>query len=67
MPQEIDRLLAETDPLKALPRRLRETVDAIRNFDNFAAHPNEDKATLEIIDVDAGSRPAGMSVGRRPV
>jgi hypothetical protein len=46
---EIELLLNETDPLKALPRRLRETIDAIRNFGNFAAHPNEDKATLEII------------------
>lgn len=49
---EIDLLLKETDPLKALPIRLRETIDAIRNFGNFAAHPNEDKATLEIIDVE---------------
>jgi hypothetical protein len=24
----------------------------IRNFGNFAAHPNENKATLEIIDVE---------------
>jgi Domain of unknown function (DUF4145) len=37
---EIDLLLKETDPTKALPRRLRETIDAIRNFGNFAAHPN---------------------------
>ena len=44
---EIDLLLKETDPLKALPMRLRETIDSIRNFGNFAAHPNENKATLE--------------------
>jgi hypothetical protein len=50
--KEIDLLLNETDPLKALPIRLRETIDAIRNFGNFAAHLNEDKATLEIIDVE---------------
>jgi hypothetical protein len=49
---EIDLLLKDTDPLKALPMRLLETVDAIRNFGNFAAHPNENKATLEIIDVE---------------
>jgi hypothetical protein len=49
---EIDLLLNETDPLKALPMRLRETIDAIRNFGNFAAHPNENKTTLEIIDVE---------------
>ncbi|MCC8954113.1 DUF4145 domain-containing protein [Bradyrhizobium sp. Pear77] len=50
--REIDLLLNESDPLKALPLRLRETIDAIRNFGNFAAHPNQDKATLEIIDVE---------------
>lgn len=50
--KEIDSLLNETDPKKALPLRLRETIDAIRNFGNFAAHPNENKATLEIIDVE---------------
>jgi hypothetical protein len=49
---EIDLLLAETDPLKALPMKLRQTIDAVRNFGNFAAHPNENKATLEIIDVE---------------
>jgi hypothetical protein len=38
--------------LKALPRRLRDTIDVIRNFGNFAAHPNEIKASLEIIDVE---------------
>lgn len=50
--KEIELLLNETDPIKALPLRLRETIDAIRNFGNFAAHPNEDKATLDIIDVE---------------
>jgi len=49
---EIDLLFNEADPLKALPLRLRQTIDAIRNFGNFAAHPNEDKATLDIIDVE---------------
>jgi hypothetical protein len=50
--REIDLLLKETDPLKALPRKLRQTVDAIRNFGNFSAHPIDDKTTLQIIDVD---------------
>lgn len=49
---EIELLLNETDPMKALPRKLRETVDSIRNFGNFAAHPTDDKATLELIDVE---------------
>ena len=50
--KEIDQLLAEKDPLKALPRSVRETVDAIRNFGNFSAHPIDDKTSLQIIEVE---------------
>ncbi|HEY8097944.1 MAG TPA: DUF4145 domain-containing protein [Methylobacter sp.] len=50
--KEIDLLLNETDPKKGLPYKLRETVDAIRNFGNFSAHPIDDKTTLQVIDVE---------------
>jgi Domain of unknown function (DUF4145) len=50
--KEIDQLLAEADPKKALPHKLRQTVDAIRNFGNFSAHPIDDKTTLQVIDVE---------------
>jgi uncharacterized protein DUF4145 len=50
--KEIDLLLNETDPAKALPRKLRVTVDGIRNFGNFSAHPIDDKTTLQVIDVE---------------
>jgi hypothetical protein len=50
--KEIDLLLDETDPKKALPHKLRETVDAIRNFGNFSAHPIDDKTTLQVIEVE---------------
>ncbi len=50
--KEIELLLNETDPKKALPHRLRETIDGIRNFGNFSAHPIDDKTTLQVIDVD---------------
>ena len=50
--KEIDLLLAENDPLKALPLKTRQTVDAIRHFGNFSAHPIDDKTTLQIIDVE---------------
>ncbi len=50
--KEVDMLLNETDPKKALPHKLRETVDAIRNFGNFSAHPIDDKTTLQVIDVE---------------
>ena len=50
--KEIDLLLNETDPRKALPHKLRVTVDAIRNFGNFGAHPIDDKTTLQVIEVE---------------
>jgi hypothetical protein len=31
---------------------LRVTVDGIRNFGNFSAHPTDDKTTLQVIDVE---------------
>jgi hypothetical protein len=50
--REVDLLLTEPDTKKALPYSLRETVDGIRNFGNFSAHPIDDKTTLQVIDVD---------------
>jgi hypothetical protein len=49
---EIGLLLKEPDPTRAIPRRLRDTIDAIRNFGNFSAHPIDDKTALQIIDVE---------------
>jgi hypothetical protein len=50
--KEIDLLLNEADPTKALPHKLRVTVDGIRNFGNISAHPIDDKTTLQVIEVD---------------
>jgi hypothetical protein len=50
--KEIDLLLNETDSRKAIPQRLRATIDSIRNFGNFGAHPINDKTALQIIEVD---------------
>jgi hypothetical protein len=50
--KEIDLLLNEIDPNKAIPLRLRTTIDLIRNFGNFSAHPIDDKTTLQIIDIE---------------
>ncbi len=50
--KEIDLLLNESDPRKAIPATLRVTVDGIRNFGNFSAHPITDQTTLQIIDVE---------------
>jgi hypothetical protein len=49
---ELDLLLKESDPLKTIPLKLRASVDAIRNFGNFGAHPIEDTKTLQVIDVE---------------
>ncbi|MGY3452865.1 DUF4145 domain-containing protein [Bradyrhizobium sp. USDA 4353] len=50
--KEVELLLNEADPKKALTHQLRETVDAIRNFGNFSVHPIDDKTTLQIIEVE---------------
>lgn len=50
--KEIDLLLNEPDRSKAIPSKLRMTIDAIRNFGNFSAHPIDDKTSLQIIDVE---------------
>ena len=51
---QIERAIDETDPQKVLPSRIRNTIDAIRKFGNFAAHPITDLTTLQIIDVEPG-------------
>ncbi len=50
--KQIDKLLTETDPARVLPSTLHQTVDAIRNFGNFSAHPITDLTTLQIIDIE---------------
>jgi hypothetical protein len=45
-------MLNESEAAKAVPASLRETVDAVRNFGNFSAHPIDDQTTLQIIDVE---------------
>ncbi|MGA7431580.1 MAG: DUF4145 domain-containing protein, partial [Xanthobacteraceae bacterium] len=50
--REIDLLLNESDPRKAIPSTLRSTVDGVRNFGNFSAHPITDITSLQITDVE---------------
>lgn len=51
--KQIDSVLSEKDPQKVLPTGVRETVDAIRSFGNFAAHPIKDGGTLQgVIEVE---------------
>jgi hypothetical protein len=51
---QIAALLNEPDPAKAIPTALRQTVDVIRNFGNFSAHPITDQTTLQVIPVEEG-------------
>jgi hypothetical protein len=46
--KDIDQLLKA----RVLPTHIHETVDAIRRFVNFGAHPINDITTLQVIDVE---------------
>lgn len=45
-----------------LPSHLNESLDAIRNIGNFAAHPIKSKASGEIIEVEAGEAEWNLDV-----
>lgn len=47
---EIDEFIKRTD----IPSEIKQSVDAIRNIGNFAAHPLKYQSTGEIADVEAG-------------
>ena len=51
---QIQAVLDEKDSSKSLPTSLKQTIDAIRNFGNFSAHPITDKSSLQIVDVEHG-------------
>jgi hypothetical protein len=50
--KQVDAILNENDVRKSLPRSLHDSIDAIRNFGNFSAHPINEQTTLQIIDVE---------------
>jgi Domain of unknown function (DUF4145) len=52
--KQIDTLLNETVQAKVIPSALHETIDVIRNFGNFSAHPITDQTTLQVIEVETG-------------
>lgn len=37
-----------------LPSQITESLDAVRNIGNFAAHPQKSKASGQLLDVEAG-------------
>ncbi len=50
--KQIDAVLNENDARKSLSASFHSTIDAVRNFGNFSAHPIDEKTTLQIIDVE---------------
>lgn len=55
---EIQQILDEGK----LPSQILESLDAIRNIGNFAAHPIKSKSTGELIDVEAGEAEWNLDV-----
>lgn len=51
---QVQSAIDEDSASKALPPDIRDSLDAIRNFGNFSAHPIDDRTTLQVIDVEAG-------------
>jgi len=47
---------------KSLPSYLAESLDAVRNIGNFAAHPIKSKSTGEIVDVEPGEAEWNLDV-----
>ena len=47
---QINDVLNEEEPMRSLPPTLYKTIDAVRHFGNFAAHPVADKTTLPLTD-----------------
>jgi hypothetical protein len=47
---------------KALPSHLTESLDAVRNIGNFAAHPIKSKASGEVLEVEQGEAEWNLDV-----
>ena len=50
--KQVLAIINEPDPSKALSESLRTTIDGVRNFGNFSAHPLTDITSLQIVDVE---------------
>lgn len=55
---EIDQVLED----KSVPQAIGESIDAIRNIGNFAAHPIKSSSTGEIVDVEPGEAEWNLDV-----
>jgi hypothetical protein len=57
----VDEIQAVIDS-KSLPSHLTESLDAVRNIGNFAAHPIKSKASGEVIEVEQGEAEWNLDV-----
>jgi len=51
-PNDLSKEIQEVIDSGKLPTQLSDSIDAIRNIGNFAAHPVKSKSTGEIVDVE---------------
>lgn len=61
-PSNLSSEIQEVIDSKTLPSHLSESIDAIRNIGNFAAHPNKSDKAGEIIDVEPGEAEWSLGV-----
>jgi len=61
-PQNLSHEIQEVLDTKILPKHLAESIDAIRNIGNFAAHPLKSDRSGEIVDVEPGEAEWSLDV-----
>ena len=61
-PSNLSNEIQEVIDAGKLPSYLSESIDAIRNIGNFAAHPNKSDKAGEIIDVEPGEAEWSLEV-----
>jgi hypothetical protein len=50
--KDLEKQIQQLLDAKVLPTHIHKTVDAIRKFGNFSAHPINDRTSLQVIDVE---------------
>ena len=61
-PQDLFNEIQELLDRGTLPSHIAESLDAVRNIGNFAAHPIKSKSTGEIVPVEAGEAEWNLDV-----
>jgi len=61
-PQDLSKEIQELLDRGTLPSHIAESLDAVRNIGNFAAHPIKSKSTGEIVPVEAGEAEWNLDV-----